>query len=487
MESSGKKIAINAVLNTVKTVVGILFPLITFPYILRVLGVENNGIYTFSRDFASYFQLFAALGISTYAVREGPQYRNDRDKITRFSSEMFTINLISTFIAYVALFAVLLVVPKLADYRVIIAILSLEMIFTTVGASWICNIFEDFYFIAIRSIIMQVISLALVFILVRDEGDLINYAFILLLANSGANLMNFFYVRKKYCAFKVTSQIDWKSHLKPILVIFSTTVAITIYVSLDTTMLGFMLNDYEVGLYGTAVSIYKIIKTVLAAVLVVFIPRFSLLMAEGKREELNKMFTKVFNVLSLLMLPMVVGLFMMSDEIVLLAGGSEEYAGSAPSLRILSLGIIFSLFSFIFTQCILIPAKKENCVFIATAISAVVNVVLNLILIPLWGIEAAAVTTVLAEFITFCVSFAEARKHVSVVNAWRESISVVLGCIIIVVVCLLCRKIEPYYLRLIVAIAGSCAGYFVVLLLAKNSSLKELVNMVVSRGKKKDA
>ena len=104
------KIAKNAILNTVKTVLGIFFPLIIYPYVARILGVDNLGIYTFSFSFLSYFLLIAALGISTYGIREGVQYREDREQMQSFVSELFSINMISTIIAYVLLFVFLCVI-----------------------------------------------------------------------------------------------------------------------------------------------------------------------------------------------------------------------------------------------------------------------------------------------------------------------------------------------------------------------------------------
>ena len=128
-----KFIGINALLNAIKTIFSIIFPLITFPYISRVLGVENIGIYNFSSSVVSYFTLLAGLGISTYAIREGARYRNDRIKISDFCSEVFSINVISTLVSYVILLFCLFFLNKLHDYISIIVILSISISFTTLG------------------------------------------------------------------------------------------------------------------------------------------------------------------------------------------------------------------------------------------------------------------------------------------------------------------------------------------------------------------
>ena len=479
-EPNNKRIATNAILNTAKTVLGILFPLITYPYVSRVLGVENLGIYTFSFSFLSYFLLIAALGISTYGIREGTQYREDKKQIGSFVSELFSINMVSTIVAYVLLAIFLYAIPFMVPYRKAVLILSAEILFTTLGVSWVCNIYEDFLAIAVRTIAFQILSLVLIFVFVRSSDDLYKYVGILLLSNSGANLVNYFYIRRKYCRFRFTFRIDWKRHLKPILIIFSTTVAITVYVSSDTTMLGFMTNDYQVGLYGAAVKIYTIIKNVLAAILMVLIPQFTLMFARGDRKQSDALFSKVFSILTVLMLPMCVGLFSLSDDVVLLLFG-KDYSGTAAPLRLLSIAVTFSLYAYMYTQCALIPIKKERVVFKATVISAIVNITLNFVLIPLWGINAAAITTIIAELITFVIAFFYSRDTVSLVGVGKTLLSTVIGCVCIFVVCLLCRFFESPLIRIVTSVLGSVIIYLAVLLITRNPVLGQMKEMVLKR------
>lgn len=479
-EINNKRIATNAILNTAKTVLGILFPLITYPYVSRVLGVENLGIYTFSFSFLSYFLLIAALGISTYGIREGTQYRENKKQMEAFISELFSINMISTIVAYLLLLILLYAIPFMEPYRKAVLILSAEILFTTLGVSWVCNIYEDFLAIAVRTIAFQILSLVLIFVLVRTTQDLYKYVAILLISNSGANIVNYFYIRRKYCSFHFTINVDWKRHLKPILIIFSTTVAITVYVSSDTTMLGFMTNDFQVGLYGTAVKIYTIIKNVLAAILMVLIPRFTLMFSTDDRKQINVLFSKVFNILTVLMLPMCVGLFSLSDDIVLLISG-KEFAGAAEPLRLLSVAVIFSLYAYMYTQCVLIPIKEEKIVFRATVISAVVNICLNFVMIPFWGINAAAITTIIAEFITFIIAFYYSRITVKLVGIKRNLITTLIGCVCIILICLMAKQIDTFWIRVAISVAGSVVAYFAVLIMSRNPVLWQLKGIIRGR------
>lgn len=156
-----KSIGMNAFLNGLRSVLNLLFPLITFPYVSRVLSVSGIGIYNFSNTYISYFILIAGLGIATYAIREGAKYRNDRRKIEEFSSQIFSINMIATVIAYVLLFASLLIFKNLSNYVSCILIFSLQILFTTLGTEWIYTIYEDYAYITVRSIFFKVISIFL--------------------------------------------------------------------------------------------------------------------------------------------------------------------------------------------------------------------------------------------------------------------------------------------------------------------------------------
>jgi O-antigen/teichoic acid export membrane protein len=477
-----KSLKVNSALNVFKTVLSLLFPLITVPYITRVLQVETVGVYNFSASIVSYFILIAGLGIDTYAIREGPKYRNNKKDIDKFVSEVFSINLFSTIFAYGLLLLSVFAVQKLHGYEIAIAILSVDILFTTFGASWICNIFEDFLFLAIQSIGVQVISLILVLTLVKSPEDLYIYIAIVAFSHSLSNIINFIYIQKKYCHFKFTFRCNLKEHLKPILIIFSTSVAITVYVSSDVTMLGFMTSDYQVGLYGTAVKIYTIVKNIIFASVIVLIPRFSFLLQLDRDEEAKRLFSYVFDVIIVLALPATIGLFITSEDVIHLVGGSN-YIEGASALRFLCIALSFSLTAALYTHCLLIPMKKESFVLISTAISAVMNIGLNFIMIPLLGINGAAITTIIAEMIVCVSSVLYSRKFIHLNSLTRDVISTIVGCIAIIAIGIVCACIlkDNYLLRLFVTIVLSVLGYSIILLVFKNSVAMNFLRSVLKK------
>ena len=199
---SRKSLKINAILNGMKGLLQVIFPLITFPYISRVLGVGNIGKYNFASSIVSYFLLLAALGIATYAIREGARIRNDRKLFNEFFSEIFSINIISTIVSYILLFICVTTVHYFKSYEVLIFILSWQIFFTTISVEWVYSVYEDYLFITIRSFFFQCLSLILVFLLVRTSNDLNKYAILSVVSSAGSGIINFIYI-KKYCDLKL--------------------------------------------------------------------------------------------------------------------------------------------------------------------------------------------------------------------------------------------------------------------------------------------
>lgn len=462
-----KSLGLNAVMSGLKTLMNIIFPLITFPYSSNVLQVEALGKVNFANSVCGYFLLFAGLGISSYAVREGSKYVNDREQLSQFSSEVYSINMISTAATYIALALTMIFWTKLHAYTDLMLVMSLQIFFTTIGTEWIFTIFEEYTYIAIRGMVFQVISVVMLFAFVKSPADYCIYAGITVFAAVGANVLNYFRARK-YCTIHLTLNIDWKRHLKPILIIFASSLATTLYVSSDTTILGILCTDYNVGIYAVAGKIYGIVKNLLSAVLVVSIPRLSHYAGVGEHEKFNKLFNDIFNALIVVVAPAVVGLFLLSREVILFISG-ESYLGAVRPLQILCIALFVCLFGWLYNSCALLPCRKEKELFYVTLVSGVLNVILNFILIPLYQESAAAFTTFLAELcsLVLCVHYARGLVQIS----WNKRIigSVLCGCAGIIVVCAITKMLKlPVLGCILVAILGSVAVYAVTLLVLRN-------------------
>lgn len=473
-----KNIKLNAVLNMVKTMSSIIFPLITFPYVSRVLMPENIGKVNFGSSFVSYFTLIASLGITTYAIRECSAKRDDKNELSKTASQIFSINVITTIIAYVLMAITLLLFRDFDSYRTLIIIQSTAILFTTLGCDWLNSAMEDFAFITIRTIAFQVVSLVLMFTFVQEPGDYIKYAAITVIASSGANIINIFY-RKKFCAVKFTGHMDWKKHFKPIMLLFVMILAQTIFNSSDITMLGLMKSDTEVGYYSTAVKMTNLISQVIASLAWVVMPRMSLYFEQGNFEKINEMLKKTLNVLLTIGLPCAIGCICLSQEIVVIISGAD-YIAAAPALSILMIGFIFSLIGGSFLgNMVLLPSKREDIYMIVCCIATVVNLIMNYFLIPLWGVNAAAGTTAFASLLIMVLLIICKDKRVQLDYVVKLIISPALGCILIVVICALIKSVVScLILRTILCIIISGLVYFGVQVLCKNEIISEMISVI---------
>ncbi|MDM8332200.1 flippase [Limosilactobacillus pontis] len=479
-----KSLKINAFLNSLRGILNLIFPLITFPYISRVLSVSGIGKYNFSNSIVSYFVLIAGLGINTYAVREGAKYRDNKSKLISFANEIFTINTCSALIAYVLLFICLCVFVKLHSYVYCILIYSLQIFFSVIGVEWFFTIYEDFTYITIRSMIFQVISIIMLFIFVRHSNDYLNYAAVTVFATVGSNSLNFIRVEKRY-HLHLLLKFNWKKHISPILILFAANIANLIYVNSDITILGLMKSNYVVGIYSVSSRIYNIIKSVLSAMLLVTVPRLALLYGKGKIGKYKLLLSKLTNVLLMITIPSMVGLILLSKQVVLIIAGNH-FLRSIVSLRILSIAYIFAILAWILCDCVLIPVKREKYLLYSTSLSALINVVLNISMIPFFSENAAAISTVIAEMVTFIVNYRYSKdlvKEIFVSTTLRKTlIDSLVGCIGIIVVCTIVNYFfHSVLVTTVLSVLFSIFVYGLILIARRNTYVLTFLNQIFYR------
>ena len=191
-----KSLKINAILNTVRMSLKIIFPLITFPYVARILGTQRLGQINYVQSIINYMVLIADLGISTYAVRECAKIRSNKEKTEMFCNEIFSINIITTIITYILFYMGILFIYSLHQYRKLLLIMSISVMFNAIGSDWINSVFEDFFYTTIRSLFIQIFNLVCLFIFVHKENDIYIYAVLLSLNTILMGVINFVYCRK---------------------------------------------------------------------------------------------------------------------------------------------------------------------------------------------------------------------------------------------------------------------------------------------------
>ena len=467
-------------MNAILTMSSFIFPLITFPYVSRILLPVGTGKVSFATSLISYFSMFAQLGIPMYGIRACARVRDDREALTQTAQELLIINLIMDAISYVALFIVLLTVPRLQEDRTLYIIVSLTIILTSIGMEWLYKALELYTYITIRSIIFKVVSLIAMFLLVHKQEDYVIYGGITILAGSASNILNLINARK-YIGLKPVGNYQFKKHLKPIGVFFAMSCATTIYLHLDAVMLGFMATEADVGYYDAAVKIRKVLLSIVTSLGVVLLPRASYYIEHGLKTEFKIITDKALTFVFLLATPMTVYFMLFAQEGVFLLSG-RAYAGSIVPMQIIMPTLFLAGITNITGIQMLVPLGRENIVLYSEVAGAIVDVIINAILIPKYASAGAAVGTLVAEFAVLIVQYAalrnEVRESFLSLHYLRVAVAIALGLLASVWVK---RLMLGSFMTLLISAILFFGVYALYLLIRKEPLIIEIKNQVIGR------
>ena len=367
----------------------------------------------------------------------------------------------------------LIFVRKLQDYKYLIILQSISIIFNTFSVTWLNTIYEDFLLITIRSIVTHCISLILLFLFVRSANDYYIYAALFVVNDAITCLSNWVYC-KRYVKIRLASKLNFSTHIFPLLILFANSLAVSIYVNIDITMLGWIKGDNDVGKYSIAVKIYTVIKNVMAAIYAVVIPRLASLYSKSSIEEYKNLYSSLWIALSGILVPTAFGLMCFSNEAMLLMGGDEAMSASS-SLKILCVGLIFAIYGGLITSCLNIIIGQEKQILQATVLSAILNTILNLILIPKYTYNAAAFTTAVSEAFVFffCLVRIEHLNAYLDFSLLRKSIPKIFisASIMFILINIVKTHISNVFIKILFIIPLGCFIYFIFLLILKEPFL----------------
>lgn len=474
-----KSLKTNAVLNLIKTLMSLIFPLITFPYTSRVIGPVYIGKVNFSISIIQYFTLLSALGIASHATREIAKIRDNYDKLCRKIAEFFRINFFSMLFAYFLFIIALFSVPKFHEYRTLLLILSTTIILNPFGMDWVNNALEDFGYITLRTILCQFLSIFLLFTTVHTKDDYLRYAAINVISTAGANLLNFFHIRK-YISYKYfLKKLDIKQHIKPIFILFAMAITTQIYSIVDNTMLGFLKDDYNVGLYTAATKLNKLVLSLVTTGTGILLPRLSYYIKNEGFEKFKTLTYKGFDVLFLLSIPCAIGLSIISKNAVILISG-QEFIEAIPVMKIMNpLIVITSVSSFIGSQ-IFIPLNKEKWTLISVIIGIIVNILFNIFFIPIHGAKGAAVGTICSESMMLLINIFLLSKIINVMPIIKKICIYTANAIIMAIPTVLINNhVQNIYLNLLMSIFCGILIYLILLIIERNSMLFNILNSLI--------
>ena len=395
----------NLGLQTAYQVLSVCMPLITAPYLARKLGASQLGIFSYTSSIVAYFTMFAMLGTINYGTRCIASVKNDRDKRNEVFSSIFVLQIAVTVIVILAYGIYLLFFCK--DNELIAVLQGIALISCLADINWLFFGVEDFQITVTRSIAIKLATVALILLLVKAQSDLWIYTLIMLGGTLLSNLILFLYL-PRYASFVKVSASLIKKHIIPNLVLFVPLLAMSIYHTMDKTMLGALSTYEQSGFYYNSDKIVQIPLLVINGIGTVMLPRMSALLSEKKQKEADELFMTTLEGVAIVSIAIAYGIAAISNEFVPFFFGPGYDACIAITI-IFTPVLLIKGFSVIVRTQYLIPMEMEKNFTKSVVGGAIVNLIMNFILIPQCGAMGAAIATVIAELVACILQFFSIR------------------------------------------------------------------------------
>ena len=411
-----RSVKFNVVMNVILTASGFIFPLITVPYVSRVLGPANNGVVSWAFTFVGYFTLVSQLGFNMYGTRECAKVRDDKEKLSAVVQELLLILLCSTSTVYLAYIGFILCIPRTREQLPLMFIASVVLWLYNFGAEWFYRAIEQYEYITVRNIAFKLLALVLMFIFVQETGDYLAYAIINIIGSAGSNVLNILRIRS-FVTFSRRYRMDLRRHFKGMLAFSISSITSGMYSQIDMLLLGFFSSNFAMGLYQLVFKIRNLCTSAGSGVTSVMLPRMSYYESnDSNKNKTTALMAKNLNFLLILGLAIITTLVICAEPIIRLLGG-DAYLGAAASLRISAPIVLITSISSMLSQY-MIAADHEKSLTITNITGLVLSVALECALIPLLGICGAALGLLLTELIVYAMRaymlrdyLRQVRKH----------------------------------------------------------------------------
>ncbi|MDH7463256.1 flippase [Chitinophagaceae bacterium 26-R-25] len=466
----------NLFYNALLAVFNVIFPLISFPYASRILGPEGVGISQFALTFTQYFVIIAALGIPIYGVREVAKCRSNKIELSKLFSELFVINAIASISLCVVYLILIFSIGFFTVNSSLYFFCSANIFLSFLNVDWLYSGLDEFKTIAVRSMIIKLICLAALFLFVKTPSDVGYYLIILIFSIVGNSIWNTLLIKDRV---RLTFQrLDFKKHLKPLLLIFATIIATNIYGMLDIVLLGFFSNDKEVGLYSAAVRIVRTIVPVITSLGTVLIPSMSIAISQNDKNKFEELAHKFSHAIAVFSVPAAAGIYIYAPEIIRLIAGNN-FLGAIPMMRMIAAIIVLTPFLSLYAMQVLMTANKNKEMLIAIVTGAVFSIISNITLIPLLGGLGAGISIVSTELLIIIIAYYFVKKDFSIKIGYRTILlSAIFSCVFFLIAYILRRGFDNGF---VVLGAGITSSIIIYLLLQIFVAKDELIMGSLSR------
>lgn len=450
----------NFLFNSILTVAGYIFPIITFPYVSRVLGVENIGICNFIDGVIDYYILFATLGIGSVGIREIAKCADDQNKRNTVFSSLIFISFISTSVVLMILVISINTVPQFEAYKSLLWIGISKLIFSLFLVEWLFQGMQNFKFITIRAILIRALYVVAVFIFVKNKEDYIIY-YVLICSTIGINaFFNVLYSRK-YVKFSIQN-IQLKHFIKPFIVFGLNKVLISLYTTFNVIYLGLISSKIEVGYYTTSIKLFGIIIAFFSALTGVIIPKMSFYISNKQFSEVQLLVDKTTNILLTISLPIIIFSEFFAKDIIYMIAGTGYEGAVLPFMIVMPLMLIIGLAQ-IYNQQLLMCLDDNKGMIITTLLAAIVGVSLNVLLVNTFHSIGSAFSWLLTEIISLCFAVYFVGKKINISFPFKNiMINLLLSIPYILILFFSTMFIDSMWLCLILSIVFTLL-YFVLL------------------------
>ena len=427
----------NFAYSSILTVSGYLFPLLTFPYVSRVLGVTNIGICNYIDSIITYFCVFSAMGISVVGVREIARVS---DSIVERSNTFINILLINSGFTLFSIVALLICIFSISDffqYRTLFYIGILKLLSNLFLVEWFYKGLEDFGYITKRAIIVKALYVLSVFALVKVQDDYIIYFFLTIFHISVNAFINIIHIRKSIIFRNIHIRIA--PYIKSYIIMGVYMILTTMYTTFNIAILGYISGPTEVGYFTTATKVFSIILALFTAFTGVMLPRMSSLLANHEEKRFLSLIDKSMSALFIFAFPTVAFFVAFSPDVIYLIGG-KGYEGAIMPFRIIMPLLFIVGYEQILIIQALMPMKKDKAIFTNSCIGATVGLLLNLILIPVWGSIGTSIAYFLCELSVLCSALFFMRLYTNYRIPYREFLYQLMSNVPLFIICILIYK-----------------------------------------------
>ena len=468
-----KSITRNYLYNLVYQILILILPLVTTPYLSRVLGAECIGIYSYTYKIVTYFVLFGSLGVALYGQREIAYAQDNKEKRKKVFLELVIFRFITIFIAVIIYYYFFI---RTGAYSVYYKILLFELIAGAFDISWFFQGLEEFKKTVARNVLVRVISVILIFLMVKTHEDLITYMYIYSLADLIGNLSLWIYLPKYFKGVKVQN-INLTRQIPAIVLLFVPQITNKLYNMLDTTMLGKLVADKaETGYYEQSQKVIRVLLTIVTSLGTVMIPRMANMFANGEKEKINYYMKKSFSFVFLLSFPMIFGIISISKAFVPIFFG-PGYEKAAILISIISpIVLLMGVANVVGTQYLL-PTKRQKEYTISVGVGVLANFVLNYILILLYDSIGACIATVLSQVVVDWMQFRFVKDEINIKEVIKSSYKYLFASIIMFIACSLTKHIvSTGMISIALQVAVGVVVYGIVLIILKDEYLYMFLN-----------